>query len=135
MNKTVLTNARLVKDPVFEEGENPRVRFSLITNRPYTSKKEGAQDSDIHFCIAFGNTAEAIKSYCVKGKPINVEGAYQSYAREVDGKDVISHTLLVERMEFVSKDSTRDEESATPAPKKMKKEEVDDFDPFAPVQE
>lgn len=101
MNKVIITNARLTREPDlrFAAGSGTATtKFGIAVNRKF--KKD---ESDFLNCIAFGKTAETIAQYFQKGDPINIEGTIRtgSYEKQ-DGTKVYTTDIVVESFEFVA---------------------------------
>lgn len=100
MNKVIITNARLTKDPdlAFAKGSgNAICKFGIAVNREF--KKD---EADFLNCVCFGKTAETIAQYMQKGSPINVEGSIQTGSYEKDGRRIYTTDIIVQRFEFVA---------------------------------
>jgi len=75
-NKVILLG-NLTRDPQLSylPSQTPVVEFGLATNRKFKGN-DGEMRDDVCYveCKAFGKTAESIAKYCIKGKPLMVEG-------------------------------------------------------------
>lgn len=104
MNMTIISG-RLVRDPQVSktnEGET-KVSFTVAVDRNYKPKNAQYPESDFYYCIAYKGTADFIAKYFQKGRPIELVLQYRQYKQE-DNKT--SHFFLVDRANFVVKDST-----------------------------
>jgi len=122
----VILMGRLTRDPETRATSNGgnMVTFTVAVDRP--KRKDGTQNTDFPRCVAFGKTADGIAQYFRKGKPIMVQGRYQTDQYEVDGEKRTRSEVLVDRYEFVPTDTT--ERQAEPATKYEPPEMS--FDPF-----
>lgn len=97
MNKVLLIG-NLTKDVEvrYTKSEMKVANFTLGINR------EGKKDeSDFINCIAFGNQADLISKYLVKGSKVSVEGHIQTGSYEKDGKKVYTTDVVVEKVQFL----------------------------------
>lgn len=110
----VILMGRLTRDPETRATSNGgnMVTFTVAVDRP--KRKDGTQNTDFPRCVAFGKTADGIAQYFRKGKPIMVQGRYQTDQYEVDGEKRTRSEVLVDRFEFVPTDTT--ERQAAPLP-------------------
>lgn len=101
MNKVIITNARLVRNPElkFAAGSGKAItKFTLAVSRQF--KKD---ESDFINCIIFDKQAETIAQYFQKGDPINIEGSIQTGSYEnKEGKKVYTTDIIVRSFEFVN---------------------------------
>ena len=95
MNKVILMG-RLTDDPKISEkdGAVSCARYNLAVDR----YGEGA---DYPSCVAFGKSAEFVKTFLKKGTKIAIEGRIQtgSYTKQ-DGTKVYTTDIVVDRHEF-----------------------------------
>lgn len=110
----VILMGRLTRDPETRATSNGgnMVTFTVAVDR--LKRKDGTQNTDFPRCVAFGKTADGIAQYFRKGKPIMVQGRYQTDQYEVDGEKRTRSEVLVDRFEFVPADTT--ERQAAPLP-------------------
>lgn len=110
----VILMGRLTRDPETRQTSNGgnMVTFTVAVDRP--KRKDGTVTTDFPRCVAFGKTADGIAQYFRKGKPIMVQGRYQTDQYEVDGEKRTRSEVLVDRFEFVPTDTT--ERQAEPLP-------------------
>ena len=115
MNKVILVG-RLTKDPdVHINNDKTVVRFNLAVDRRY--KTEGGQAADFPSVVAFGKTAEFIKTYFYKGMRVGIDGRIQT-GDYVD-KDGIKHyttDVIAENVEFAESKKAADEAAGEDAP-------------------
>ena len=78
MNKVFLVG-RLTRDPELRYGANNTavMRSSLAVDRQFTNQN-GEREADFINLVAFGNRAETMKKYLVKGSQIAVGGRIQT---------------------------------------------------------
>ena len=94
----------LTRDPDHKlVGQNSNCKFGLAVNRKYTGK-DGTKRDEVVFidCEAWGKLADLINQYCVKGKPIYVEGRLcQDQWRDSAGNKRSRIYITAESMQFV----------------------------------
>ncbi len=77
VNKVILIG-NLGKDPEIrytQQGE-PIANFSLATSERWTDKSGQKQErTEWHRVEVFGKTAQIVRDYCSKGKPVYIEGS------------------------------------------------------------
>lgn len=128
MNKIIITG-RLTRDPELRTSNSGLAvtNFSVAVDRPYA--KEGDTKVDYMDCVAFRKTAEAVKKYFFKGKPILVEGRLQSRDWEdKNGMKRRSWEIIVDEFEFIGGDKKPQEETPVAPPEIAP---VPGGDPFA----
>ncbi len=98
MNNIVLIG-RLTKDPEVKHGQSGKAysRFTLAVNRPMQK-----DEADFINCVAFGNTAEAIKKYCKKGSRVGVIGRLQMNRYESNGEKRTTYDVMINQLEFLT---------------------------------
>lgn len=115
MNKVILVG-RLTKDPdVHINNDKTVVRFNLAVDRRY--KTEGGQAADFPSVVAFGKTAEFIKTFFHKGMRVGIDGRIQT-GDYVD-KDGIKHyttDVIAENVEFAESKKAADGAETEDAP-------------------
>jgi single-strand DNA-binding protein len=77
VNKVVLIG-NLGKDPEIRHTQagEPIANFSLATSEKWTDKSGQKQErTEWHRVEVFGKTAEIVRDYCKKGKPVYLEGS------------------------------------------------------------
>ena len=115
MNKVILVG-RLTKDPdIYINNDKTVVRFTLAVDRRF--KTEGGQAADFPSVVAFGRTAEFIKTYFHKGMRVGIDGRIQT-GDYVD-KDGIKHyttDVIAENVEFAESKRAADGAETEDAP-------------------
>jgi len=87
LNKVFLYG-NLTRDPELKAlpSGSQVAEFGVATNRTYKDKEGNKKEEvDFHNIVAFGRTAEVIKQYLVKGRPIFIEGRIRT--RSWEAKD------------------------------------------------
>jgi len=77
VNKVILIG-NLGKDPEirYTQSGEPIANFSLATSENWTDKGGQKQErTEWHRVEVFGKTAQVVRDYCTKGKPVYIEGA------------------------------------------------------------
>lgn len=99
MNKVILIG-RLCNDPdvTYAQNGNAIAKYRLAVNRD--RKKDGQQEADFLNCVAFGKSAEFVRSYLHKGTKIAVEGRIQTGHYDKDGTRHYTTDIIVDRHEF-----------------------------------
>ncbi len=89
-------------------------KFSVATNERYT-KKDGTKvdETTWHSCEAFGQLADTIDKYFMKGDGIYLEGKTKHEKYEKDGVEKYSTKVKVDTFSFLP---TKKSESTAPAP-------------------
>lgn len=101
MNKVELVG-RLTKDvDVYQAGDSATARITVACDRKFKNK-EGQYDADFISCVAFGRTADFLKSHFSKGMRIGLTGRIQtgSYTNR-DGQKVYTTDVVIDDVEFV----------------------------------
>lgn len=105
MQKIILTNGRITKDPEIKvNGSDKYVNFTYAINR--RKAKDGSQNSDFIPCVAWNQTAELIQKYIKKGDAFNITDA-EIRTRSYDDPNQYGHKifvteLLVKEIEFIA---------------------------------
>ena len=87
LNKVFLYG-NLTRDPELKAlpSGSQVAEFGVATNRTYKDKEGNKKEEvDFHNIVSFGRTAEVIKQYLVKGRPIFIEGRIRT--RSWESKD------------------------------------------------
>lgn len=114
MNKVILVG-RLTKDPdVHINNDKTVVRFNLAVDRRY--KTEGGQAADFPSVVAFGKTAEFIKTYFHKGMRVGIDGRIQTGDYVKDGIKHYTTDVIAENVEFAESKKAADEAASEDAP-------------------
>ncbi|MGN0594795.1 MAG: single-stranded DNA-binding protein [Hominimerdicola sp.] len=107
MNKVILMG-RLTADPDFQTSQSGKAycRFSVAVSRP--KQQDGSQQTDFISCTAWGKTAENIKKFFVKGKPIIVFGSlHNNNYTDKNGVQHYGFEVWVDGFDFVLPDKTQ----------------------------
>lgn len=110
MNKVIIIG-NLGQDPEmrYSASGNPLTRFSVATNRRYTTASGEQQEQTEWFnCTAFGRLAETCNQYLTRGQQVYIEGrlSTRQYDRR-DGTPGFSLDVFVTDMHFLGR---RDEQ-------------------------
>ena len=96
VNKVILIG-NLGKDPEirYTQGGEPIANFSLATSENWTDKSGQKQErTEWHRVEVFGKTAQVVRDYCTKGKPVYVEGSIR-YDEWTDKDGQKKHTTKI----------------------------------------
>lgn len=78
--------------------------FGIAVNRNFTTK-DGQKKEDVTFidCEAWGRTAEVMKQYLSKGRPVFIEGRlkFDSWDDKQSGKKMSRLSVVVENFQFL----------------------------------
>lgn len=103
MNK-VMAIGRLTREPDIkwsQDGQTCIARYTLAIDRTFQRRDSDRQTADFPSCIAFGKSAEFVKSYLHKGMKIAIEGHIQTgHYTAQDGHEVYTTTIVVDRHYF-----------------------------------
>lgn len=79
------------------------VNFTVATNRKYKNKEGNLQEeAEYHRCVAYGNSADVLGKYLVKGKRVYVEGRLKTRKRQdSNGADRYSTEIIIENFIFL----------------------------------
>lgn len=114
MNKVELVG-RLTKDvDVYQAGDSTTAKITVACDRKFKNK-EGQYDADFISCVAFGRTADFLKSHFSKGMRIGLTGRIQtgSYTNR-DGQKVYTTDVVIDDVEFVENKSSAMQYQAPP---------------------
>ena len=89
---------RLVRDPDYyvsekEDGSNV-CRFTLAVNR-------NKEEADFISCVAFGQQADAVADYCVKGDRLGVSGRLRTGSYEKEGETIYTTDVVCIQVDLV----------------------------------
>ena len=89
---------RLAMDPDYyvsekEDGSNV-CRFTLAVNR-------NKEEADFISCVAFGQQADAVADYCVKGDRLGLSGRLRTGSYEKDGETIYSTDVVAIQIDLV----------------------------------
>ncbi len=113
MNKVFLVG-RLTRDFDIRYGSNNNAiaRSSLAVDRQFTNQN-GERETDFINIVAFGNRAETMKKYLVKGSQIAISGRIQTGSYDgSDGKKVYTTDVVVDEFQFLDSKSSREANSS-----------------------
>lgn len=108
MNKVFLVG-RLTRDPElrYSASNLATMRTSIAVDRQYVREGE-ERGADFISIVAFGNRAETMKKYLVKGSQIAVDGRIQTGSYDgTDGKKVYTTDVIVENFQFLDSKGSR----------------------------
>ncbi len=108
MNKVFLVG-RLARDPELRYSSNntANMRCAIAVDRQFAREGE-ERGADFINIVAFGNRAETMKKYLVKGSQIAIDGRIQTGSYDgQDGKRVYTTDVIVENFQFLDSRSTR----------------------------
>jgi single-strand DNA-binding protein len=108
---TIIWN--VTRDPAIKTTENGKkiALFTLATNRYYkTADGENKSESEFHNCVAWGNLAERVEKFLLKGKLVYTEGRLRTRAIEKeDGNKIYKTEIVISNLIFLNKRSDFDE--------------------------
>lgn len=89
---------RLARDPDYyvsekEDGSNV-CRFTLAVNR-------NKDEADFISCVAFGQQADAVADYCVKGDRLGVSGRLRTGSYEKEGETIYTTDVVCIQVDLV----------------------------------
>ncbi len=108
MNKVFLVG-RLTRDPELRYSSNntANMRCAIAVDRQFVREGE-ERGADFINIVAFGNRAETMKKYLVKGSQIAIDGRIQTGSYDgQDGKRVYTTDVIVENFQFLDSKSSR----------------------------
>jgi len=86
--------------------QTPVAEFRLAVNRKYKTAAGEQRDEALFVdCTVFGPSAENVRKFCQKGKPLLVEGRLKYDTWESEGHKRSKHSVVVESFQFLG---TRD---------------------------
>lgn len=102
MNNVCLIG-RLTRDIEINETQSGTkyARFSVAVQRNYKNDND-EYEADFINCTAFGNTAEFVGKYFVKGQGIGVEGRLQTRKWDEDGTTRYAMDVIADKIDFTS---------------------------------
>lgn len=79
------------------------VNFTVATNRKYKNKDGNLQEeAEYHRCVAYGNSADVLGKYLIKGKRVYVEGRLKTRKwQDSNGNDRYSTEVIIENFIFL----------------------------------
>ncbi len=112
VNKVTLIG-NITRDPAIKTTETGKkiALFTIATNRYYKSAEgESKSESEFHNCVAWGNLAERVEKYLLKGKLVYAEGRLRTRVIEKDdGTKIYKTEVVVAHLIFLNKKSDFDE--------------------------
>lgn len=120
MNKVILTNARLVRDPeiMYSQGEKQMAiaRFTLAVDKNY--KRNADDKANFINCVCFDKIASVVEKHCKQATKINVEGEWMTGSyKNKDGNTVYTNECTISKLEFCeSKANNSNNANNGPAP-------------------
>ncbi|MGB2111033.1 MAG: single-stranded DNA-binding protein [Patescibacteria group bacterium] len=112
VNKVTLIG-NITRDPAIKTTETGKkiALFTIATNRYYKSAEgESKSESEFHNCVAWGNLAERVEKYLLKGKLVYAEGRLRTRIIEKDdGTKIYKTEVVVSHLIFLNKKSDFDE--------------------------
>jgi len=133
VNKVTLIG-NVTRDPLIKTTESGKkvAIFTIATNRYYkTTAGEQKSESEFHNCIAWGNLAERVESYLIKGKLVYIEGRLKTRVIEKEDESKVYKTEVVTTsLIFLNKKSDFDEAEWTSEAKEAPALSLDDDDKF-----
>jgi len=108
MNKVFLVG-RLARDPElrYSSSNTASMRSAIAVDRQFAREGE-ERGADFINIVAFGNRAETMKKYLVKGSQIAIDGRIQTGSYDgQDGKKVYTTDVIVENFQFLDSKGSR----------------------------
>jgi single-strand DNA-binding protein len=89
------------------------VNFTVATNRKYKNKEGNLQEeAEYHRCVAYGNSADVLGKYLIKGKRVYVEGRLKTRKwQDASGADRYSTEIIIENFIFLDAKGPQGEHS------------------------
>ena len=135
MNKVFLVG-RLTRDPElrYSSSNLATMRCAIAVDRQFVRDGE-ERGADFINIVAFGNRAETMSKYLVKGSQIAVDGRIQTGSYDgADGKKVYTTDVIVENFQFLDSKASRSMDNAdVPTNNDIPNDDttIDSSDPFA----
>lgn len=133
VNKVILI-WNVTRDPAIKSTDkNKKVwLFTIATNRYFkTAEWENKSESEFHNCVAWGNLADRVEQFLVKGKLVYIEGRLRTRVIEKDANTKLHKTeIVVSNLIFLNKRGEFDEidEDAVDAPVADHVDSIDDIE-------
>lgn len=116
VNKVILIG-NVTRDPAIKNTEkNKKIAlFTIATNRYFkTADGENKSESEFHNCVAWGNLADRVEQFLVKGKLVYIEGRLRTRIIEKDANTKLHKTEIVtSNLIFLNKRSEFEAEEGT----------------------
>ena len=113
MNKVFLVG-RLTRDPElrYTASNLATMRTAIAVDRQFVREGE-ERGADFINIVAFGQRAETMKKYLVKGSQIAIDGRIQTGSYDgADGKKVYTTDVIVENFQFLDSKGSRNMDSS-----------------------
>ena len=113
MNKVFLVG-RLARDPElrYSSSNTASMRSAIAVDRQFAREGE-ERGADFINIVAFGNRAETMKKYLVKGSQIAIDGRIQTGSYDgADGKKVYTTDVIVENFQFLDSRGSRPQDAS-----------------------
>lgn len=111
VNKVTLIG-NVTRDPAVKTTESGKkmALFTIATNRYYkTADWENKSESEFHNCVVWGNLAERVEKFLVKGKLIYAEGRLRTRVIDKDdGTKLYKTEVVISHLIFLNKKSDFD---------------------------
>lgn len=108
VNKVILIG-NVTRDPSIKNTENSKkiALFTVATNRYYkTAEWENKSESEFHNCVAWGNLADRIETFLVKGKLVYIEWRLRTRVIDKDdGTKMYKTEVVISNLIFLNKRS------------------------------
>lgn len=117
MYQVVVMLGRLVEDPDLRQTPNgvSVAVFRIAVDRPY--KKEGTSVADFFDVVAWRELGEFVAKHFRKGKPILVQGRFETRSwKDKEGQKRYRTELIAERISFTGDSSGKDKPPLPEAP-------------------
>ncbi len=108
--------------------------FSIAVRRN-SKNQDGEYESDFINCTAYQKLAETINKFFKKGSGIIIEGHIQTGSYEKDGKKVYTTDIIVERIEFDGKVSSKSESKSKENNEEPKEDPFETFGERVKIEE
>ena len=115
MNKVFLVG-RLARDPElrYTASNLATMRCAIAVDRQFVREGE-ERGADFINIVAFGNRAETMKKYLVKGSQVAIDGRIQTGSYDgQDGKKVYTTDVIVENFQFLDTKGNRNTDQNSP---------------------
>lgn len=111
VNKVTLIG-NVTRDPAVKTTESGKkiALFTIATNRYYkTAEWENKSESEFHNCVVWGNLAERVEKYLLKGKLVYAEGRLRTrIIDKEDGTKLYKTEVVISHLIFLNKKSDFD---------------------------
>lgn len=108
VNKVILI-VNVTRDPAIKNTEKSKkiALFTIATNRYFkTAEGENKSESEFHNCVAWGNLADRVEQFLVKGKLVYVEWRLRTRVIDKeDGSKVHKTEIVTSNLIFLNKRS------------------------------